>query len=257
MVELRGKFAPLPTPYTDDASTVSEVRLARVMRHLLALGVHGFVVNAEMGEFFTCSFGERKSMVEYAIRDSQGNPVLVNVSTLSTAGAIDLTQHAARHGARGVICQPPLYGKYTDTEVIGFFHKVAGHGGLPVMVVDPDLTLTDGVKAGLQKIGGVELVGAPSIAFYGDGRTHTDEFEIGHAVISPLATLALHALDSANLANLFHGLAMRAGSARLGKAAMELIDLDCGPHRGPFQGVTPNDLRTLHEVMDMCREDQL
>src|SRR5690348_16428840 len=98
MVNLAGTFVPLVTPFTDDGATLSEVRIARLVRHFAGQGVAGFVVCTDTGEFTTLSFAERKSMLETTLRESQGAlPVLTNVSTLSTSASLDLTQHAARH----------------------------------------------------------------------------------------------------------------------------------------------------------------
>ena len=58
VVDLPKLLVPLVTPFTDDASSVSEVRLARLVKHLGGQGVEGFVINSDVGEFTAMSFGE-------------------------------------------------------------------------------------------------------------------------------------------------------------------------------------------------------
>ena len=95
-MELNGVLAPLPTPFTDDGSSISEIRLLRLLRKLQELGVSGYVACCEVGEFVALGRSERKSLVEILLRDPASLiQVVVNVSTLSTPASLDLAQHAA------------------------------------------------------------------------------------------------------------------------------------------------------------------
>src|SRR5262245_29997013 len=125
MEGLHGLFAPIVTPFTDDGATVSEVRLARLIQHLLGKDISGLVTCTETGEFLSLSSSERKSMLELTLRESQGKPVLTHVSTMSTSSSLDLAQHAGRHGARAAILMPPYYGKYSDAEMLKYFEVVS------------------------------------------------------------------------------------------------------------------------------------
>ena len=66
MLELAGRFVPLVTPFTDDGSTLSEVRLARLVRFYLDRSVEGLALATETGEFGTLSQDERKQLLEWA-----------------------------------------------------------------------------------------------------------------------------------------------------------------------------------------------
>src|SRR5579871_5649276 len=99
MLDIAGFFAPVVTPFTDDGNTVSEIRLARLVRHLTERGVSGFVCGTETGEFLTTSVSERKQVLEIVMREAHGMPVLAHCSMIGTAQTIDLCQHSARHGA--------------------------------------------------------------------------------------------------------------------------------------------------------------
>lgn len=245
MQTIEGLFAPLVTPFTDDASTVSEIRFARLLRHLMAQPVDGFIVASDCGEFATLSQSERKQLVEWVARDTAGKPFIVHVSTLSTSTSLDLAQHAARHGARAAVLMPPFYGSYTSDELIGFFRTVAAHAGIPLILVDPLDTLNSEVLSGLEDIGSI-TVAQPllqtSISCY-KGMTMSDEFGCGAAVASPLALLrpqqvaaALHG-EQVDLAKLII-LEETLGRARVSKAGLEALGFELGPLRPPLKALT-------------------
>ncbi|MBC8063719.1 MAG: dihydrodipicolinate synthase family protein [Chlorobia bacterium] len=144
MLELAGNFVPIVTPFTDDGSMLSEVRLARLLRWYLGQGVAGFAVATETGEFGTLTLGERKQLVELVQRETQNAlPMIVNISTLATSACLDLAQHASRHGARLVTVIPPYFGAFTQSEHIEHVRVIANHSSLPIVVVDPQETLSE------------------------------------------------------------------------------------------------------------------
>ena len=96
-------IAPLVTPYTDDGSTISEIRLARLMRRYREGGLEGVVVGSDAGEFASLSLAERKRLLEWVMRDSGDMAIYVNVTAQTTAIAIDICQDAAANGGNGAI----------------------------------------------------------------------------------------------------------------------------------------------------------
>jgi dihydrodipicolinate synthase/N-acetylneuraminate lyase len=245
MQTFEGLFAPLATPFTDDASTVSEVRLARQIRYLTDAGIDGYVVASDCGEFGTLTYSERKEMAELTARLGNGKPFLVHVSSLSTAISLDLTQHAARHGARGVVVMPPFYGQYTSEELIGFFNAIVRYGDLTTIVVDPLEVLTQEVRAGLSANSQIVMAEPLQAIKQGPlscskGLTSSDEFSVGAAVCSPLALLRPIQVATSlsgepqDLAKLII-LEQTLGRARVSKAGLEAISLDAGPPRPPLK----------------------
>src|SRR5689334_12427820 len=98
---LRGSFAPLVTPFTDEGSSISEIRIARLIRALREKGVEGFALATETGEFSSLTLAERKNLVEIAMRETQQSmPLIVHVTASATSSVLDLAQHAERHGAK-------------------------------------------------------------------------------------------------------------------------------------------------------------
>jgi hypothetical protein len=229
---------------------VSEIRLTRVIRKFGAdPHINGFLVCGDAGEFSTCSFGERKTLVEHAVRDAQGKPVMVNVSSMSTAASLDLAQHANRHGARLAVCSAPCYGDYTDDELGGFFQLMSNYAGLPVFVVDPQNRLTENLWT---KIGSLPGLKVPKpLAFGHYSTTRTDEFETEALKVSVVAAFA--SKDVGTLEGAFPELS-GFGSQRIIKALLEHEELDCGPLRGPCKSLIPDQLKTLYEVLRRVKQ---
>lgn len=245
MRNLVGLFAPLPTPFTDDSSSISEVRLARLVRHFLDEGVQGFVVGSAAGEYTTLSLAERKQLVELTVRVAAGHPVVVHTTCFATTPTLDLAQHAARAGAQFLIISPPLFGNYTDDEIFQFISFLSHHATLPVAVVDPDRHLNASLRERLTALPTVQLTGPVSgiAAFYPEG-SYSDQFSLDECRVSPIVTMAPWRLYPNALANWLPESLKPAGTARVIKAAMELQGFECGPLRGPEKSLQPK-LRDL------------
>lgn len=65
---------PLVAAFTDDTSSLSEVRVSRLVRFHIERGAKGFVVNGETGDCFLLSSSERKQLLEWVVRGSKGCP---------------------------------------------------------------------------------------------------------------------------------------------------------------------------------------
>lgn len=225
MSTLSGPFAPVVTPFTDDSSGISEVRLARLVRRLVDSGARGFFVGTEAGEFTCLSFSERKSALEIVVRECHGAlPVVAHISTLSTASSLDLAQHAQRHGARAALVMPPYYGQYTDLEIEWHFRTIHQYADIPLIVIDPLKRISGAIAKNLQGMDRLTLIERPSRTdmIQGDGF----DVKASHAFPADLGKD-----DAAK----FDELAMYHGSAKVLKAALEEINLDCGPVRKPLQ----------------------
>lgn len=241
MISLSGRYVPLPTPFTDDGSTVSEVRLARLIRHLAEKGAEGFVGGSEVGEFWVCSMSERKQVTEIAVREAKGKPVIVNVTALTTAGALDLAQHSARHGARACVICPPTYAAFSADEILQHFRLVAHNCEVPLIISGYDVSLSAQMS---------DMVSEHNRCFVAEGLAGgwfgtptTDEFKVDGLLVSP------HFLFHPILSPEFHALAVEVGSARLAKAGVEEIGFDCGPLRSPYRWPTKANLDRLKALI--------
>lgn len=239
-MELSGVLAPLPTPLTDDGSSISEIRLLRLLQKLQSFGVSGYVACGEVGEFGAISYAERKAFAEMVLRNTASTPqVVVNVSSLSTVASLDLAQHAARHGAKACVLMPPYYGPLTADEHFNFLRVVGQYAGLPVIVVDPHRLLEPEVREKAANVTGLFLASPTFWAVTVVGASCTswiDEFSLEPGACTVMSLVQpverLFMLPEENIRKLGR-FTLTHGSARVVKAAFGLQGIDLGPLRGP------------------------
>ena len=72
-------------------------------------GADGVVVLGTTGEFPSFSVAERKLVAETALKDKQGLNVIIGPGTSNFPETLELSRHAADHGADGLLVIPPFY----------------------------------------------------------------------------------------------------------------------------------------------------
>ncbi len=231
MLELAGRFVPLVTPFTDDGSTLSEVRLARLVRFYLDRSVEGLALATETGEFGTLSQDERKQLLEWVCRASHNAlPVVANVSTLSTSASLDLAQHAARHGARAAVLIPPFFGAFSQSELLAHVQMVGAHAFLPIIVVDPQSRFSQDSIAALTHMPNVHLSWPES----GQQETHADWFRCYGLQVSP--TFGIPDSTDSDF--------MLRNRAAVTKTLLIDDDLEMGPPRMPVLPIPYQEIRS-------------
>lgn len=131
---LTGILAAVPTPFTADGSALDEPALVALVDRLVAAGVHGLVPCGTTGEFTSLTPDEHRRVIELYVSAAGGRvPVVAGVGALTTAGAIDLVQHAERAGADAVMLVPPFYDPLDLATLKVFLADVAAATSLPIM----------------------------------------------------------------------------------------------------------------------------
>ena len=136
-MELPALIVPLAAPYTDDTSTLSEIRVARMMRWHIEQGAAGFLVGSESAEVTALSIGERQKLTEWVMRESGSRPVYVNITAGTTLATLALAQDAQDCGAAGGLLLPPPGAPLTEDEAKGYMAAVRRHGNLACSWIDP------------------------------------------------------------------------------------------------------------------------
>jgi len=244
MVDVSGLLVPLITPFTDDGSQVSEIRISRLVRHLHDRDVAGFIVCSDTGEFFSMSMSERKELLEWVMRESRGKPVIAHVTASSTAATLDLAQHAGRHGCRGVIVMPPIYGPFVQDEKLKFIESIVSFANSPVVVVDHKRELTDASREELTRLTGVSIADPLPEPLGCHEEPMTDSFRLGTAVATPAALLVQHG-ELGAVASLI----ARFGGARVGKAGLEMLGMEMGNPRGPLRPLQGEGFDALRDAL--------
>lgn len=135
MVNIKGAFSAIVTPFTSDGSKIVEGELRALVDRTIEAGADGIIPCGGTGEFIALSSEERRSVVEIVIdQTAKRVPVIPQTGGLSTREAIDHTAHAADSGADGVMIAPPFYEPISRESAIEYFVDVAGSTKLPIML---------------------------------------------------------------------------------------------------------------------------
>jgi N-acetylneuraminate lyase len=130
--EMNQIMSALITPF-DQQGRVNLKALREVIRYQMSLGIRCYYVCGTTGEGFSMSAAERKSVVETA-RDELGDRggLIVNVSNMEFAAAVDLARHAAQNGADAVSTLPPLFYPASPREIEHYYRALLDAVELPL-----------------------------------------------------------------------------------------------------------------------------
>jgi 4-hydroxy-tetrahydrodipicolinate synthase len=161
-VNWHGSFAVIVTPFKKNGD-IDETGYRQIVNNGIEAGCHGVISTGSTGEFFLMSPSERKRVVEICVGEARGRiPVLGAPAATRTEEVVDYTKHAKANGCEGVMVMPPVYAPMTDRELIEFYSRVAGEGGLPIMLYNsPEAvrsTLTPALVSQLAKINEVVAI---------------------------------------------------------------------------------------------------
>ena len=157
-----GVLPALITPFTDDGSAVDAVALRALIERCIDAGVGGLVPNGSTGEFTALTRDERRTVVELTIEAAAGRvPTVASTGALTTAETVELSVHAERAGAAGVMIVPPFYGAPTWPELLAHIAAVADRVSVPIMYYNiPSIT---GVTLTVERAADLARVGVTSL----------------------------------------------------------------------------------------------
>jgi 4-hydroxy-tetrahydrodipicolinate synthase len=134
MDPLRGILVAIATPFTADGS-VDENALRQMVDRLAGDGVHALIPCGSTGEFAALTHQERRRVVEIVIEQAAGRiPVVPQTGAMTTSEAIELSRHAERAGAAGVMVVGPYYEPLNMAETKDYYWRVAGSISIDVMI---------------------------------------------------------------------------------------------------------------------------
>ncbi|MDR2302908.1 MAG: 4-hydroxy-tetrahydrodipicolinate synthase [Deltaproteobacteria bacterium] len=132
-VNFRGVIPALVTPFTDNG--VDYPALRAHVDWLIKAGVNAVVPCGTTGESPTLTNEEHNRVVTETVEAAAGRiPVLAGTGSNSTAEAIDMSKHAQKAGASGLLLVSPYYNKPTQEGLYRHFVTVAEAAGLPVIL---------------------------------------------------------------------------------------------------------------------------
>src|SRR5688572_31994777 len=106
----KGSITALITPFKN--GLLDEDALRRLVEWQIAEGTHGLVPTGTTGESPTLSHPEHRRVIELCIEVAAGRvPVIAGTGSNNTIEAIELSRHAEKAGADGLLIVAPYYNK--------------------------------------------------------------------------------------------------------------------------------------------------
>ncbi len=129
-----GIYAPTITAFNADES-LNEKATRAFVRFLLRSGVHGLAPMGSAGEFFALTDEERMQVVEWILDEAAGQvPVYVGTGHYNTRTTIQLSLHALKSGAKGLMIMPPYLLRPPKQDILDHFRRIRDAVPLPIMV---------------------------------------------------------------------------------------------------------------------------
>ncbi len=130
---LRGQWTTLVTPFTADDG-LDEQGLRANMRHIRSLGTSGAGCTWGMGEFWSLTLEERLRVYDVVSDEAAGEwPIAAHVSHTAMGDMLALADRAEAVGFDLLIVAPPYMVTRTETQVVEWVRRLAGHTPLAVM----------------------------------------------------------------------------------------------------------------------------
>lgn len=139
----KGSYTALITPFKN--GRVDEEAFRRLVDWQIAEGTHGLVPVGTTGESPTLDYDEHKRVVELTIEVTRKRvPVIAGTGSNSTAEAIELSKHAEKAGADGLLIVTPYYNKPTQEGLFQHFKAINDAVGIPIIIYNiPGRSIVD------------------------------------------------------------------------------------------------------------------
>lgn len=133
--QLRGVFSALATPFTSGGGQIDESALRELVEGTIAAGVHGLIPCGSTGEFASLVCEERMRVTQIVVEQTRGRlPVMPQTGSISMREAIELSKHAEKLGAAGVMVVFPFYEPIQLDEVFAYYQAISDAINIPIMV---------------------------------------------------------------------------------------------------------------------------
>ncbi len=129
-----GIIPPMVTVFDKDGDIDLEAN-RKLVDWLIDQGIHGILFLGSSGEFSALTLNERKLFAEEMIAHVNGRiPVLIGTGTTNLPDTFELSEHAERAGASGVLVINPYYWKYPDADLSAYYAEIAENVNIPLMI---------------------------------------------------------------------------------------------------------------------------
>jgi 4-hydroxy-tetrahydrodipicolinate synthase len=139
----KGSLTALITPFKN--GKLDEDALARFVDWQITEGTHGLVPTGTTGESPTLDYDEHKRVIEITIAAARGRvPVMAGTGSNSTEEAIELSTHAEKAGASGLLIVTPYYNKPTQEGLYQHYKAINDAVNIPIFIYNiPPRSIVD------------------------------------------------------------------------------------------------------------------
>jgi len=128
-----GTFTAIVTPFRD--GRFDETAFKKLIRFGVDGGISGLVPCGTTGESPTLSYEEHNRVIELCVKEVAGQvKVIAGTGSNSTEEAIELSLHAKKVGADGVLLVSPYYNKPTQEGLFRHFKAIAEAVDIPIIL---------------------------------------------------------------------------------------------------------------------------
>ncbi len=129
----KGSIVALITPFKNNV--LDQDKYVSLIQYHISCGTHGLVPAGTTGESPTLSHDEHRKVIEIAVRESKGKiPVIAGTGSNSTAEAVELSRHAEKSGANGLLVVTPYYNKPTQEGLYQHYKLINDNVGIPIII---------------------------------------------------------------------------------------------------------------------------
>lgn len=133
--KLKGVFPVFQTPYEENES-IDWKTLEIEIDWLFTNGANGIVM-AMVSEVLRLDRDERRQMVEHVVKFAANRgPVIISVGAESSYIAEENSRHAEANGASALMAIPPISIATSESQLVGYYHRIINACRLPVVVQD-------------------------------------------------------------------------------------------------------------------------
>jgi 4-hydroxy-tetrahydrodipicolinate synthase len=122
------------TPMNEDG--IDEAAFARLVERLAAAGLDSIGALGSTGSYAYLARAERARIVQLAVQNAGGVPVIVGIGALRTRDVLGLAEDAQQAGASAVLLAPVSYQKLSDDDVFDLYQAVTHSLSVPLCVYD-------------------------------------------------------------------------------------------------------------------------
>ena len=129
----KGSIVALITPFKNDALDTNNY--IKLLNHHIEKGTNGVVPAGTTGESPTLTHDEHRKVIEISVKECKGKiPVIAGTGSNSTVEAIELSKHAEKSGADGLLIVTPYYNKPTQEGLFQHYKKINDNVGIPIII---------------------------------------------------------------------------------------------------------------------------